>query len=135
MNYDLSPQQNPWRDSIGNVVKRLRGYEYTITPSPGSLDFLVRHHVPYRKVETRYDQGSVLTIEMKYRFWRTASLFSLLLLLGPGAADASRQRFSDPDTLAPTYPTPQMVVDRMLTLRRSDQAKRFTTWAAAMAGS
>jgi hypothetical protein len=31
MNYNLSPQQNPWRDPIGNVVKRLRGYEYTIT--------------------------------------------------------------------------------------------------------
>lgn len=31
MNYNLSPQQNPWRDSIGNVVKRLRGYEYTIS--------------------------------------------------------------------------------------------------------
>jgi len=31
MNYNLTPQQNPWRDSIGAVVKRLRGYEYTIT--------------------------------------------------------------------------------------------------------
>jgi hypothetical protein len=31
LNYNLSPQQNPWRDPIGNVVKRLRGYEYTIT--------------------------------------------------------------------------------------------------------
>jgi hypothetical protein len=31
MNYNLSPQQNPWRDPIGNVVKRLRGYEYTIS--------------------------------------------------------------------------------------------------------
>jgi hypothetical protein len=31
MNFNLSPQQNPWRDSIGNVVKKLRGYEYTIT--------------------------------------------------------------------------------------------------------
>jgi hypothetical protein len=31
MNYNLSPQQNPWRDPIGNVVKRLRGFEYTIT--------------------------------------------------------------------------------------------------------
>ena len=31
MNYDLVPQQNPWRDSIGKVVKRLRGYEYTIS--------------------------------------------------------------------------------------------------------
>jgi hypothetical protein len=31
MNYVLTPQQNPWRDSIGNVVKRMRGYEYTIS--------------------------------------------------------------------------------------------------------
>jgi SAM-dependent methyltransferase len=28
----------------------------------------------------------------------------------------SAQRYSDPDTLAPAYPTPQTVVDRMLTL-------------------
>ena len=31
MNYNLRPQQNPWRDSIGSVVKRLRGVEYTIS--------------------------------------------------------------------------------------------------------
>ncbi|MEP6716011.1 MAG: acetyltransferase [Terriglobia bacterium] len=31
MNYNLVPQQNPWRDSIGTVVKYLRGYEYTIS--------------------------------------------------------------------------------------------------------
>ena len=31
MNYNLSPVQNPWRDAIGTVVKRLRGYEYTIS--------------------------------------------------------------------------------------------------------
>lgn len=31
MNYNLVPQQNPWRDSIGTLVKRLRGYEYTIS--------------------------------------------------------------------------------------------------------
>jgi len=30
MNYNLFPVQNPWRDPIGNVVKRLRGSEYTI---------------------------------------------------------------------------------------------------------
>lgn len=30
MNYNLFPIQNPWRDPIGNVVKRLRGVEYTI---------------------------------------------------------------------------------------------------------
>jgi len=31
MNYNLSPQQNPWRDAIGTVVNKLRGYEYTIS--------------------------------------------------------------------------------------------------------
>lgn len=31
MNYVLTPQQTPWRDSIGNVVKKMRGYEYTIS--------------------------------------------------------------------------------------------------------
>jgi hypothetical protein len=31
MNYNLSPQQNPWRDPIGNIVKHFRGLEYTIT--------------------------------------------------------------------------------------------------------
>jgi len=31
MNYNLTPQQNPWRDSIGTVVKKLRGSEYTIS--------------------------------------------------------------------------------------------------------
>jgi len=31
MNYNLSPVENPWRDPIGNVVKHLRGSEYTIT--------------------------------------------------------------------------------------------------------
>ena len=30
MNYNLFPQQNPWRDPIGNAVKHLRGFEYTI---------------------------------------------------------------------------------------------------------
>ncbi len=31
MNYNLTPNEVPWRDAIGNVVKRLRGYEYTIS--------------------------------------------------------------------------------------------------------
>ncbi len=31
MNYNLTPQQNPWRDPIGNVVRKLRGFEYTIS--------------------------------------------------------------------------------------------------------
>jgi hypothetical protein len=31
MNYNLHPQANPWRDAIGNAVKRLKGYEYNIS--------------------------------------------------------------------------------------------------------
>ena len=31
MNYNLNPQANPWRDAIGNAVKKLKGFEYTIT--------------------------------------------------------------------------------------------------------
>jgi hypothetical protein len=31
MNYNLNPQANPWRDAIGNAVKHLKGYEYTIS--------------------------------------------------------------------------------------------------------
>lgn len=31
MNYNLNPLQSPWRDAIGDVVRRLRGFEYTIT--------------------------------------------------------------------------------------------------------
>jgi len=31
MNFNTNPQANPWRDAIGNAVKRLKGYEYTIT--------------------------------------------------------------------------------------------------------
>ena len=31
MNYNLHPQTNPWRDAIGNAVKHMKGYEYTIS--------------------------------------------------------------------------------------------------------
>jgi hypothetical protein len=31
MNFNLNPQANPWRDAIGNTVKHLKGYEYTIS--------------------------------------------------------------------------------------------------------
>lgn len=40
----------------------------------------------------------------------------LALLLSGVAADALAQRFSDRDTLAPVYPTPETVVDQMLTI-------------------
>lgn len=31
MNYNASPQSNPWRDAIGRAVKFFKGYEFTIT--------------------------------------------------------------------------------------------------------
>jgi hypothetical protein len=34
MNYNFNPQNNPWRDAIGNTVKFFRGAEYTISRPP-----------------------------------------------------------------------------------------------------
>jgi hypothetical protein len=31
MNYNLYPQQSPWRDSIGNAVRFFKGQEFTIS--------------------------------------------------------------------------------------------------------
>jgi hypothetical protein len=31
MNYNLNPQTNPWRDSIGNAIRVLKGIEFTIS--------------------------------------------------------------------------------------------------------
>src|ERR1700735_1879820 len=44
---------------------------------------------------------------------RVKSLFSLVLF---PVALLHAQRFHDPDTLAPDFPTPQVVVDRMLAM-------------------
>jgi precorrin-6B methylase 2 len=43
--------------------------------------------------------------------------FAAILLLG-AVTHAPAQRFTDPDTLAPAYPTPETVVDQMLTVAR-----------------
>jgi len=46
-----------------------------------------------------------------------ASGLAAVLALGVAASGpAAAQRFTDPDTLAPSFPTPQVVVDRMLEL-------------------
>ena len=39
-----------------------------------------------------------------------------LLCLSAGAVPGTAQKFTNPDTLAPSYPTPQAVVDEMLTM-------------------
>ncbi len=44
---------------------------------------------------------------------RTASVVAIGIAM---TALAFAQRYTDPDTLAPAYPSPQLIVDRMLTL-------------------
>jgi protein-L-isoaspartate O-methyltransferase len=46
--------------------------------------------------------------------FRSCAFF--VLLAGTLAVPGQAQRYTDPDTLAPSYPTPQAVVERMLTL-------------------
>jgi hypothetical protein len=57
MNYNLSPQSNPWRDAIGNVVKYLKGAEYTIT-RPRDLWF-AWSEIMSRIVKLRIGRNSV----------------------------------------------------------------------------
>src|SRR5271157_1301922 len=52
---------------------------------------------------------------MKTSFSGLSALLTLLLA-GPAAPSAHAQRFTDPDTLAPSFPTPQNIVERMLAL-------------------
>ena len=52
---------------------------------------------------------------MKISFSGWSALFALVLA-GSAAPQAHAQRFTDPDTLAPSFPTPQNIVERMLAL-------------------
>ena len=56
---------------------------------------------------------------MQFSFLRVSTIGIALfagLALTALAPQASAQRYTDPDTLAPAYPTPQAVVERMLTM-------------------
>jgi precorrin-6B methylase 2 len=54
---------------------------------------------------------------MKYSFGGLSYIPALAVILLGGMPDnAAAQRFTDPDILAPSYPTPEPVVDQMLTL-------------------
>src|SRR5438477_1084055 len=86
-------------------------------PAARSVDVMVGYHGTYCKVETGWQHPNVITIDMKISFGGLLPVPLLAVsLLGTGVAPAAAQRFSDPDTLAPAYPTPQIVVDRMLSL-------------------
>lgn len=60
LNYNLYPQQIPWRDSIGHAVKHFRGVEYTIS-RPRDLWFAVSEMVnKIGKAKQTKKVGSVL---------------------------------------------------------------------------
>jgi len=63
MNYNLYPQANPWRDTIGNAVKILKGFEYTIT-RPRDLWFAVTDLVG-RVVEARITKRDSERVSLK----------------------------------------------------------------------
>ena len=63
MNYNLYPQANPWRDTIGNAVKILKGFEYTIT-RPRDLWFAVTDLVG-RVVEARITKRDPERVSLK----------------------------------------------------------------------
>ena len=56
MNYNLTPQNSPWRDAIGHAVKLFKGYEYTIS-RPRDLWFAVSEMVS-RIVKSRNNRGT-----------------------------------------------------------------------------
>jgi hypothetical protein len=59
LNYNLYPQQIPWRDSIGHAVKHFRGFEYTIS-RPRDLWFAVTEMVQkISKARQAKNQGLV----------------------------------------------------------------------------
>ena len=55
---------------------------------------------------------------MRYRFGGVITAFPVALMLA-GMTPAVGQHFTDPDTLAPDFPTPQTVVERMLALAQT----------------
>jgi len=57
MNYNLTPQQNPWRDSIGRAVRMFRGTEFTIA-RPRDLWFSITDMVT-RIVKSNYSKLSI----------------------------------------------------------------------------
>ena len=57
MNYNLNPQVNPWRDTIGNTVHYLKGIEYTIS-RPRDL-FFTWTDIIGRIVKSKFGRTSV----------------------------------------------------------------------------
>jgi precorrin-6B methylase 2 len=84
---------------------------------------MVGYHGSDLKVETHGRFGDVLTLAMKLnggllparnRVLLNVALMGAALAVAPSVGFA--QRFTDPNVLAPAFPSPQTVVDEMLTL-------------------
>jgi hypothetical protein len=56
LNYNLIPQDNPWRDSIGRAIRVFNGREYTIS-RPRDLWFAVGEMVD-RVLQSKQGRGS-----------------------------------------------------------------------------
>lgn len=56
---------------------------------------------------------------MRHGFASLVPAFSAVMMMLAGSGGASAQHFTDPDTLAPDFPTPQVVVERMLSLAQT----------------
>src|SRR3954470_2108017 len=69
---------------------------------------MVGYYGTYRKDETGCHRGDVSKVDMHPRF----RLLAPAVLLAAGSAHA--QRYTDPDTLAPAFPTPQAGVEHRL---------------------
>jgi len=88
------------------------------------VDGLDGYHEPYRKSETCKHCDSVIPLAMQFPFLRVlsgvlAAGTAVLATVAAGtvlSTSAAAQHFTDPDTLAPYYPSPQAVVERMLAL-------------------
>src|SRR3954464_5128780 len=57
-------------------------------------------------------------MQLRFRksFWVGIPALSAIVAAHLFISPAAAQRYSDPDTLAPSYPSPQVIVERMLTL-------------------
>jgi SAM-dependent methyltransferase len=59
---------------------------------------------------------------MRYGFSGLIPVLPVFALALAGSQPGAAQRFTDPDTLAPDFPTPQLVVDRMLAIAQTRPA-------------
>ena len=104
MNYNLQPQNVPWRDAIGRAVKFFRGYEFTISKPKDlwvAVSDMVARIVRFRttrKTAASLRSNVCVMVQSSLRRWPW----------WPHRCSDRNER------LAPYVPSPQPVVERML---------------------